>query len=283
MQLDIDVVAGVIADAIKAATGPLEARIAVLEARPVEKGEKGDPGEPGIGQVGPVGPAGAPGRDGADAPPVDLDAIVAKAMALIPVPKDGRDGIDGKDGAPGRDADPVDVDAFVAKAVALIPVPKDGRDGLDGKDGKDGIGIPGRDGLPGVPGLTGEKGADGLNGKDGKDGLGFDDIEEELEDDGRVFVRRYRCVDGRVKEFRHQTAWLIYRDVYRPGQVYVRGDVVTWGNQSWVCRETTSTKPGEGSAWRLMVRKGGDGKTGPTGPVGPQGPRGEQGPLAKVY
>ena len=39
--------------------------------------------------------------------------------------------------------------------------------------------VVGRDGAPGAP------------GKDGLDGLGFEDMEESIEDDGRVLVRRY--------------------------------------------------------------------------------------------
>ena len=50
-----------------------------------------------------------------------------KAMQAMPVPKDGRDGINGKDGAPG----------------------------VAGKDGA--AGIDGKDGAPGAPGEPGDR------------------------------------------------------------------------------------------------------------------------------
>lgn len=137
----------------------------------------------------------------------DLDDIATRAAALIPKPKDGRDGEKGADGARGADGKsvaPADLEpivvALVAKAVAEIPKPRDGTNGRDGRDGtsvpietvttlvnaevaravaalpkpadgKDGKdGAPGKDGRDGFDGVKGDRGADGLNGKDGKDG-----------------------------------------------------------------------------------------------------------------
>jgi collagen type III alpha len=110
--------------------------------------------------------------------------------------------------------------------------------------------------MQGAQGLQGEKGLDGVNG------LGFDDFEEEMLDDGRVIVRRYKSGD-RVKEFRHQTATMIYRGVYQHGKQYERGDVVTWSGATWHTNVTTATKPDEGHKdWTLMVKRGRDGKDG---------------------
>lgn len=123
---DTEKIADVVVAAVRAATAPLLERIAVLEAR-----------------------APVPGPAGKDAPVIDLDVLAVRAAALVPTPKDGRDGIDGKDGpigAPGdkgldgkdgpagKDAPAVDLDAVAVHAAALIPAPKDGRNGLDGKD-----------------------------------------------------------------------------------------------------------------------------------------------------
>ena len=84
----------------------------------------------------------------------------------------GRDGVDGKDGRPGVDAAPVDLDAVVAKVLPLIRVPKDGRDGRDGADGVKGAdGVNGRDGVDGTKGQDGIAGRDGANGADGRDGV----------------------------------------------------------------------------------------------------------------
>jgi hypothetical protein len=53
----------------------------------------------------------------------------------------------------------------------------------------------------------------------------------------------------------------VYREVFRPGETYTAGDMVTWEGSTWMCRATTTTKPGEGDkAWRLAVKRGRDGK-----------------------
>jgi hypothetical protein len=46
--------------------------------------------------------------------------------------------------------------------------------------------------------------------------------------------------------------------------------MVTSGGSCWHCNEPTTTKPGEGSkAWRLMVKRGRDGKDGLNAPTVP--------------
>ena len=53
----------------------------------------------------------------------------------------------------------------------------------------------------------------------------------------------------------------IYREVYRPGETYGAGDMVTWEGSTWVCRETTTSKPGDtDKRWRLAVKRGRDGR-----------------------
>jgi hypothetical protein len=73
--------------------------------------------------------------------------LVAAAVAEIPTPRDGLDGVDGKDAKPVTDAQ---IMAAVEKYLAANP-PRDGRDGTDGKDGADG-----------------KDGTDGRHGKDGE-------------------------------------------------------------------------------------------------------------------
>jgi hypothetical protein len=96
---------------------------AELEAVKALKPEKGDPGEPGK-----------------SADPVDIDAVVAKLLPLMPPPKEGAsvtvddvmpailEAVAEKaiPGRPGKDADPVDVDLVVEKILAKIPPAKDG-------------------------------------------------------------------------------------------------------------------------------------------------------------
>jgi len=137
VQLDLDDLAGVVADAIASATAPLLARIAVLE-------EKGSP----AAIVGEKGERGADGRD-AVVDDVLLEALAVKAAALIPparfTPEDVRPIIeeavaatvakaveqiptpqDGAAGPPGESVELAVVERMVATAVAALPPPKDG-------------------------------------------------------------------------------------------------------------------------------------------------------------
>ncbi len=110
-------------------------------------------------------------------------------------------------------------------------------------------------------------GKDGEPGKDGNDGLAFEDMTEELEDDGRTIVRRYSRGD-QVKEFRHQVSMVLDRGVYKDGREYERGDGVTWGGSFWIAQQKTTEKPDGGDCWRLAVKRGKDGKSAPvTAPV----------------
>lgn len=112
-----------------------------------------------------------------------------------------------------------------------------------------------------VPGPAGRDGHDGRDGKDGADGVGFDDVDEHIEDDGRVLVRKHRAGE-RVKEFRHKTGFAIYRGVYQQGRTYEFGDMTTWAGAMWHANETTTDKPGDSKAWTLTVKKGRDGRDG---------------------
>lgn len=105
-------------DYIGKALAPLASRLSTLETRLPEKGEKGDPGE--VGQPGKDGADGINGKDGPagrDAPTADEIALLferrfsdqlismeqrftestQKAIAAIPVPKDGRDALEIED------------------------------------------------------------------------------------------------------------------------------------------------------------------------------------------
>jgi hypothetical protein len=134
---DIQLVADVVAQAMKAAQAPLLQRIAVLEAREVLHGKDG-----------------AAGRDGKDADPVDVhalkDAVVSDLFGVVPsdvegrlktlearTPERGEKGDPGDVGQAGRDGKDaaVDLDALALKAAELIPIPKDGANGEKGADG----------------------------------------------------------------------------------------------------------------------------------------------------
>lgn len=148
--------------------------------------------------------------------------------------------------------------------------------GPAGKDGRDGLaGLPGRDG---GKGLDGKDGADGLDGKDGADGLGFEDMDAEYDEYGRMY-HVYRRGD-QVKRFR--VPGFVDRGVYKAGDVYEKGDGASWGGEFWIAQETTKAKPGtetgDKRTWRLAVRRGSEGKQGQKGDVGPRGEKGDLGP-----
>ena len=103
-------------DAIRPRVELLEADILSLKALAPVVGPPGVPGPEGQpGRDGTPGPAGTPGPEGPPGPSVQLSevkALVSEALA----------------GLPGLVRDEV------TRAVAAVPVPKDGRDGVNGKD-----------------------------------------------------------------------------------------------------------------------------------------------------
>lgn len=154
--------AQIVALAIKSATAPLVAKIAVLEARPVISPDVVEGLKDTIADLrtrlialdaraavpGPVGPMGAKGDRGEQGEPGQSGVAGEKGERGERGPA-GAPGLDGKDGVPGLN----------------------GKDGVDGKDGAPGLnGKDGADGKAGARGVDGKDGAPGLNGKDGIDG-----------------------------------------------------------------------------------------------------------------
>lgn len=119
----------------------------------------------------------------------------------------------------------------------------------------------GRDGRDGLPGLQGEKGTNGIDGQHGIDGLGFEDLSL-LYDGERTVTFRFQQ-GAKVKEFPVTMPLMLYQGVFTDNKTYEKGDVVTWAGSTWHCHEATTTKPGDGSAsWKLMVKRGRDGRDG---------------------
>ena len=82
-------------------------------------------------------------------------------------------------------------------------------------------GAPGQDGQAGAPGPAGEPGPPGPSGK-------FADS---------------------------------YRDVFDAATDYAKGDLVTDDGSLWLCKaDTTSDRPGSSSAWKLICKRGKDGR-----------------------
>ncbi len=142
-----------------------------------------------------------------------------------------------------------------------------GEKGDPGEPGPEGPqGIPGRDGRDGAigergaPGDRGERGEKGEPGPQGRDGFGPDDFEMELDEDMRTL--RWRFVRGDVvKEWTTKLPIVYDKGVFKAGQLYERGDAVTYGGSLWIAQRDTSDHPrGEESGWRLAVKRGRDGK-----------------------
>jgi integrin beta 3 len=253
------------------ATG--ERGIAGERGEPGPQGERGEPGPAGgKGEPGPqgaAGDAGIPGPAGAPGAPGDRgeQGIAGET---------GKPGADGKDGTPGRDgkdADPEFVRAEVARAVAAIPAAK------DGTPGKDAIAVeilPGIDESKSYPRGTYAEYRGGeiraiRNTDPITDGLekagwvvsrnGIADESEETLDEGRTIRRTTVYTSGRKFVRESKTAAIIYRQVWREGE-YLPGDIVTWSGSTWHCQEQTTDKPGISAAWKLMVKRGNDGKDG---------------------
>lgn len=89
-----------------------------------------------------------------------------------------------------------------------------------------------------------------------QDGVGFDEMDLEFRGDGTfiVFTRGDVVKEARLP-FPH------YREVWKEGETYHKGSVVTWGGSAWIAKADTTTKPdAPGSDWRLAVKKGRDAK-----------------------
>jgi hypothetical protein len=146
---------------------------------------------------------------------------------------------------------------------------ENGRDGADGKDGEDGRGVKDLlidrdgnliatmdDGATKSLGLI--IGKDGAPGKDGKDGFGFEDLDACVLDDDRTIELSFRRGDEE-KAFTFKWPTVIYRSVFKEGEQYQQGDMVTWGGSLWHCDKATTAKPGT-EDWTLAAKKGRDGK-----------------------
>lgn len=240
------------------------------------RGEKGDPGERGldgeIGRTGDMGPTGEQGERGEKGDPGEkgLDG------------KDGSNGLDGKDGAVGASG-------------------KDGRDGRDGRDGIDGRDALEIDILPSIPEKSVPRGTfashkGGLWRAKRNTSAGFDESEwvsivaagDSLEVQQMEDLRTFRMIIHRmngsqtINDFRIPV--VIYREIFKEGREYLRGDIVTYGGSAWHCQaESTQDRPGTSSAWVLMVKEGRRGKDGLNGKDGERGLQGTPGRDGRSY
>jgi len=87
--------------------------------------------------------------------------------------------------------------------------------------------------VPGPPGPAGPPGADGKDGAAGPPGA-----------------------IGMTGKFADS-----YRDVFDAEKTYAQGDLVTDDGSIWLCKDaTTSDRPGQSAAWKLIVKRGQHGR-----------------------
>jgi hypothetical protein len=215
-------------EAIAAEVAPLIARIAVLEARPVEKGDTGPQGHAGPqGESGPPGPQGKPGPEG---PPG-------------PAGSPGEAGEPGPQGLPGLA----------------------GECGQRGADGE--CGPPGAQGQPGDKGEKGEPGRDGRDAAD-LALLRSYIVEQVATEIADVFAKASfaspdfgRTLNATFGGTQHEikTGLPLDAGVWTE-RAYATGDTVSHGGSMFIAQINTTAKPGKSDDWRLAVKRGADGR-----------------------
>lgn len=242
MREQASVLALVVREHVGKVFGPLSARIKALEERAPIKGIDGKDG--------------ANGKDGAsvtidDVRPL-IDEHVRRAVAAIPAPakgadglngkdgRDGKDGIDGKDGANGKDAAPVS-EAAIADSVAarferrfsdlVLSWERQARDGIE---------------------RALDKMPPPKDGRDGKDAAPIESLE--ITQSERNVTIKLGNVERTIK-----LHTILDRGVWEQ-RAYETGDAVSYGGSLWIAQHDTEDAPGTSKAWRLAVKKGRDGR-----------------------
>lgn len=198
---------------------------------------------------------GVDGKDGTSVDREDVKIMVADAVAAIPTPQDGKS-------VPVEEVEEM-VAAAVKKAVDAIELPKakDGRDALDieimpeideEKSYPRGVYATHRGGL-----WKSWKQTSGMNGWECiVDGV-YKTVVHKI--DAREFQFICEKSSGSIVNLPFSVPSTIYRKVYRDGERYTQGDLVTWAGSVWHCEKETDQKPGEGSEdWTLAVKRGRD-------------------------
>lgn len=112
-----------------------------------------------------------------------------------------------------------------------------------------------------VQGEKGERGDQGPPGAAGAPGLSFEAFVFDVKHDGeRNFSFEWLDASGVRQSRSFEVPIVLDRGVYRGGENYRKGDLVTFGGSGWIAQEETSDKPELSKAWRLAVKRGRDGK-----------------------
>jgi hypothetical protein len=192
-------------------------------------------------------------------------------VAAIPRAKDGKD---------GKSLTPDDVRPIVEELVAAIPRAKDGKDGSSvtmediSKMLEEKVATWALDFERRAMDLL-QRTADKIPlPKDGKDGFGFDDLSVVYDQERTITVRFTK--GEQVKEFPIKLSMPLERGVWMVERAYECGDCVTYAGSYWIALTGTVNRPGDNNSdWRLVVKKGRDGKDGKMGERGPPGKGGQ--------
>lgn len=207
---------------VAALTNETRSTLTELQTRASQHGPMGERGLPGErGDVGPAGPQGEPGPAG-------------------PAGERGLPGERGEQGDRGE----------------MGPAGAMGERGLPGPAGERGergeSGLAGRDGVAGPAGPQGERGERGADG-----------IATRAELDALVETRvaeRCAVLEARYADLQVRTFADLYQGVFEPAKSYTRGVLATWGGSLWLSLNETRSKPGDDGDWKLIVKRGADGR-----------------------
>lgn len=255
--------------AIKGVEERLESRIKALEEKPApeipapEKGDKGDKGD--------------------SITIDDIKPLIDDAISLIAIPEP----VKGDAGDKGDKGDSItldDVKPIIEEALSLIPPPQKGDNGDKGDKGDRGDkgdkGDDGKDalGIEILPDIDEDKSysrgeyatkSGGLWRSHSKtigmrgwecivDGLA--DIDISFDGERNVTVKLVKS-SGAVVEKSFTMPVMIDKGIYRDGETYLKGDVVSYGGSMWTAvKDSADGRPAASDDWRITVRKGRDAK-----------------------
>lgn len=191
-------------------------------------------------------------KDGKDVDLGEVTHMVVEAVSALPPAKDGQS-------VTAEDVAPL-IASEVAKAMASIPLPKDGPTAedvakmLEGKFAEWALGFERK-----ADALF-QRAIDRMpTPEPGKDGRDFGDVDFSY-DGARGITMRYQK-DGEPVEQTYRMPVVIDAGFFKEGEGYEKGDGVTFGGSYWIAQKDTAAKPEIGSEdWRLAVKKGRDAK-----------------------
>jgi hypothetical protein len=243
---------------------------------PGPSGEKGDPGKEGRpgdlgppGERGEIGPDGKPGLNAYEvAVSLGFEGTVHDWMKSL----DGKSGEPGTSVTPEQVLP--ELREELQKAIAAIPIPKDGKDGAPGVNGKSvtiedirplfDSAMAGweldfeRRGMDLIQRTLDriEKPKDGENGRDCIDLATFD---VQVEDDFRTWRVSAKAGEQLIERTVH-VAVPVFQGVWKVGDEYKRGDIVGFGGSAFIAKRDTTAKPETDDSWQMFVKRGRDGK-----------------------